>query len=121
MDLISMGPVEGRDWGYSMLTGIGRIWGPCLDKVKHIYLLRGFLNMLRHEHLSRNIAGSLYFPNAFDHENLSHGGAHKIERGQKNRPGLEKCRFHGQRFLKEIKLKAGGRLLKMKLCVDASE
>lgn len=24
-------------------------------------------------------------------------------------------------FLKEIKLKAGGRLLKMKLCVDASE
>lgn len=52
---------------------------------------------------------------------LFHGRAHKIEKGQKICPRRQKCRFHDQRFLKEIKLKAGGRLLKMKLCVDASE
>lgn len=36
-------------------------------------------------------------------------------------PRPEKYWFHGQSFLKEIKLKTGGRLLKMKLCIDTSE
>lgn len=39
----------------------------------------------------------------------------------KSHPRPEKYRFHGQSFRTEIKLKTGGRLLKMKLCVDTSE
>jgi hypothetical protein len=39
----------------------------------------------------------------------------------KSHPRPEKYRFRGQSFLTKIKLKTGGRLLKMKLCVDTSE
>lgn len=108
-----------RDLRYYMFQeykGPGELW---LDKVKHIYSLQEFFNMLHHEFSKIGILHAAFISQKPLNGNfLSPGGAHKIQKGQKSYPGLYKCRFHGQHFLKEIKLKAGGRLLKMKLCVD---
>lgn len=57
--------------------------GTLLRKVKHIYLLQEVLNMLHLEYLNRNIACSIYFPNAFDHGNLSHGCSQNRKKTEK--------------------------------------